>query len=70
MEDTGYGNAMTEIALALAMAFFSIMVLTMISMGVGEGKIDPAVGAVMATRPFVKNQQADGSWPVIPSIPG
>ncbi len=48
VEDTGYGNAMTEIALALAMAFFSIMVLTMISMGVGEGKTDPAVGAVMA----------------------
>ena len=48
MEDTGYGNAMTEIALALAMAFFSIMVLTMISMGVGEGDTDPAVGAVMA----------------------
>ena len=48
MEDTGYGNAMTEIALALAMAFFSIMVLTMISMGVGEGEPDPAIGAVMA----------------------
>ena len=30
-----YGNAMTEIALALAMAFFSIMVLTMVSMGAG-----------------------------------
>jgi len=48
VEDTGYGNAMTEIALALAMAFFSIMVLTMISMGVGEAESDPAVGAVMA----------------------
>ena len=29
------GNAMTEIALALAMAFFAIMVLTMVSMGAG-----------------------------------
>jgi hypothetical protein len=28
-----YGNAMTEIALALAMAFFSVMVLAMVSMG-------------------------------------
>lgn len=28
-------NAMTEIALALAMAFFSIMILTMVSMGAG-----------------------------------
>ena len=31
-----YGNAMTEIALALAMAFFSIMVLAMVSMGAGS----------------------------------
>ena len=29
------GNAMTEIALALAMAFFAIMILTMVSMGAG-----------------------------------
>ncbi len=29
-------NAMTEIALALAMGFFSIMVLTMVSMGAGQ----------------------------------
>ena len=29
-------NAMTEIALALAMGFFSLMVLTLISMGAGE----------------------------------
>ena len=48
MEDTGYGNAMTEIALALAMAFFSIMVLTMISMGVGDAESKPAIGAVVA----------------------
>ena len=33
MSDSHYSNAMTEIALALAMAFFSIMVLTMLSMG-------------------------------------
>jgi hypothetical protein len=32
MADSSYGNAMTEVALALAMAFFSIMVLTMVSM--------------------------------------
>ncbi len=35
MSDGQSNNAMTEIALALAMAFFSIMVLTMVSMGVG-----------------------------------
>ena len=38
MGDTHYGNAMTEIALALAMAFFSIMVLAMVSMGAGASK--------------------------------
>ncbi len=30
------GNAMTEIALALAMAFFAIMILTMVSMGASD----------------------------------
>jgi hypothetical protein len=37
MGDTHYGNAMTEVALALAMAFFSIMILTMVSMGAVHG---------------------------------
>ena len=32
MTTTTSGNAMTEVALALAMAFFSLMVLTMVSM--------------------------------------
>ena len=36
MGESHYGNAMTEIALALAMGFFSIMVLTMVSMGAGR----------------------------------
>jgi hypothetical protein len=35
MDDGMQSNAMTEIALALAMSFFSIMVLTMVSMGAG-----------------------------------
>jgi len=38
MADSSYGNAMTEIALALAMAFFSIMVLTMVSMSATPNK--------------------------------
>jgi hypothetical protein len=38
MGDTHYGNAMTEIALALAMAFFSIMVLAMVSMSASTSK--------------------------------
>ena len=33
MGDASYSNAMTEVALALAMAFFAIMVLAMVSMG-------------------------------------
>ncbi len=35
--DTTQGNAMTEIALAMAMGFFSVMVLTTMSMGAGSG---------------------------------
>ena len=35
MQNGFQSNAMAEIALALAMAFFSIMVLTMVSMGSG-----------------------------------
>ncbi|MED5226655.1 MAG: hypothetical protein VX962_06510 [Pseudomonadota bacterium] len=42
MADSSYGNAMTEIALALAMAFFSIMVLTMVSMSATPEKISKA----------------------------
>ena len=44
MSESHYSNAMTEIALALAMAFFSIMVLTMLSMG-AEFKSVPSVAA-------------------------
>ena len=39
MAESSYGNAMTEIALALAMAFFSIMVLTMVAMSATPEKI-------------------------------
>jgi hypothetical protein len=48
MEDSHYGNAMTEIALALAMGFFSIMVLTMVSMGAGSGEMQTTTGAILA----------------------
>ena len=37
-------NAMTEIALALAMGFFSIMVLTMVSMGAGQVAATVGIG--------------------------
>ncbi len=48
MDDSHYGNAMTEIALALAMGFFSIMVLTMVSMGAGEGRAKETASAAAA----------------------
>ena len=38
---------MAEIALALAMGFFSIMVLTMVSMGAGSHDTETAVGAIL-----------------------
>jgi len=43
-----YGNAMTEIALALAMAFFSVMVLAMVSMGASSSETVEAVKATTA----------------------
>ena len=49
MGDTHYGNAMTEVALALAMGFFSIMVLAMVSMGAGSAVTDTA-GETEAAR--------------------
>lgn len=42
-------NAMTEVALALAMGFFSLMVLTLISMGAGQN--DTSAPAVLALAP-------------------
>ncbi len=38
MYNDNSANPMTEIALALAMGFFSLMVLTLVSMGAGNGK--------------------------------
>jgi len=45
-------NAMTEIALALAMGFFSIMIVAMVSLGAGTGRPDGA-GPAKAERPSV-----------------
>jgi hypothetical protein len=45
-------NAMTEIALALAMGFFSLMVLTLISMGAGQNT--QSTPDVMALAPTAK----------------
>lgn len=48
MYDGSQGNAMTEIALALAMGFFSLLVLAMVSMGAGRGKETQAMAAILA----------------------
>jgi hypothetical protein len=54
----GSNNAMTEIALALAMGFFSIMVVAMVSLGAGDG----AAGAKARPEPLtVELIQADPS---------
>ncbi|NNE84846.1 MAG: hypothetical protein HKN28_12850 [Alphaproteobacteria bacterium] len=48
----GEDGAMTEVALALAMGFFSIMVLTLVSMGGGSGeaKTYEAIRLVQTTQ--------------------
>lgn len=48
-------NAMTEIALALAMGFFSIMIVAMVSLGAGTGGADDAASAPAATAAASEN---------------
>lgn len=49
MDDSAMTGAMTEIALALAMAFFCLLVLTLVSMGNpgGTPEGEPATGAAV-----------------------
>ena len=58
-----YGNAMTEIALALAMAFFSVMVLAMVSMGAGSG--DAGQQAAVETLKVVPSAPASQAQPAV-----
>ena len=60
-----YGNAMTEIALALAMAFFSVMVLAMVSMGAGSSEaVDTASTATAETLRVSPSKPATTAQPV------
>jgi hypothetical protein len=67
-------NAMAEVALALAMGFFSIMVLAMVSMGAGGSTgtaqavrlPDGVAMAAPATKSEPKSAPADGSATVSP----
>jgi hypothetical protein len=72
-QDSHQTKAMVEVALALAMGFFSIMVLTMVSMGAGVGTQQVTVGlpsgvSVVASTP---NDQAprDTDGPGTPVAP-
>jgi len=57
-----YGNAMTEIALALAMAFFSVMVLAMVSMGTTSPAGADTSPAAKSTRlHIIKSEPASKS---------
>ena len=60
MSDASFSNAMTEIALALAMAFFSIMVLAMVSMSIpreGAASADASEAALDLTPAATANDQ-------------
>jgi len=59
VHDGSQGNAMTEIALAMAMGFFSVMVLTMMSMGVGLGAKSSMESAVLAPPASSASPSAD-----------
>ena len=51
MQDGSQGNAMTEIALALAMGFFSILVLALMSMGAGVAPKADATNPALILKP-------------------
>ncbi len=53
-------SAMTEIALALAMGFFSIMVLTIISMGSGSSPAGKKIQNIALVAPVNSTDQAPG----------
>ena len=52
---------MTEIAIALAMGFFSIMVLTIISMGSGSAPAGQKIQNIALVEPVDRAEQATGS---------
>ncbi len=64
MDDGSQGNAMTEVALALAMGFFSLLVLTMVSMGAGEFSSDTKLTLVLT--PSASQDSRQGATPFDP----
>ncbi len=61
LETPAQESAMTEIALALAMGFFSIMVLTIISMGSGAVPVGQKFQKISLIEPVDRADQAPGS---------
>lgn len=58
-------NAMTEIALAMAMGFFSVMVLTAMSMGVSApGAKSPSLSQAMISATVADSGSAPAAGPV------
>ena len=62
MDDGSQGNAMTEVALALAMGFFSLLVLTMVSMGAGEFSSDTKLTIVLTPSASQDSSQGATSF--------
>jgi hypothetical protein len=61
MSNSSQENAMTEIALAMAMGFFSVMVLTAISMGVPAPKSPVKQSASVSIAILAQNSATAGS---------
>jgi hypothetical protein len=61
LETPAQESAMTEIALALAMGFFSIMVLTIISMGSGAAPVGQKLQKIVLIEPVDRADQAHES---------
>jgi hypothetical protein len=64
MDGGAQDSVMAEIALALAMGFFSVMVLTMVSMGAGEAESAAAAPSRLALAPSDQGTQGGAASPV------
>lgn len=61
-------SAMTEIALALAMGFFAIMVLTMVSMGAGQPDQTPEKEGSVAAAKLLPNADSGAASPAATEV--
>jgi hypothetical protein len=69
MNDDTQDNGMTEIALALAMGFFSLMILTLISMGAGvQSPTDAQAPATLALQRALSEGASPGTAPTAPDL--